>query len=182
MGIHLRDLSPGNKQGTVNNQLVTNTVSTNNQGALETAPASHYQETPSVPEEDASKQQIGVYREFLKENGISDEDIFVILDHLLTTGSVAWSFKLLDRIEVVFRMRPAWVNEYLLEQLESQDPKILTRFTDLVSRINLAGSLVQYGSEKFEVQNPDSLKKVELFDFKSRLYFPNKIGSAVSYI
>ena len=93
--------------------------------------------------------RIKEYYEYLKTKDITDGDIVSVLDTLITSGSVKWGFKLFNRIEVDLVVRPAWVNSFILREVETLAPKTFSRFTDIVSTYNLAGSLVKFGSQKF---------------------------------
>lgn len=93
--------------------------------------------------------------EYLKEEGITEEAIFSILDTMLTTGTVVWDFKVFEKIPARFQMRPAWINEILIKALEDEAPKTVARFSDIVAKYNMAGSLVAYNNEEFKVTNKD---------------------------
>ena len=93
----------------------------------------------------------------MEENDISKEDIFKVLDTIITSGEVYWQFELLGKIPVVFKMRPAWVNEELIKYIEREQPKTISRFSDIVSMYNLAGSLVNYKDKNYEVKAVEDL-------------------------
>lgn len=116
-----------------------------------------------------SEDVIEGYREFLSGYGIGDAEIFGALDALITTGDVYWSFKLLDRIDIVFHIRPNWVNEKLVTQLEESAPKLYARFAHLVGMHNLAGSLVKYNDTDLQAKAPEEFSKT--YDFVNSLSF-----------
>jgi hypothetical protein len=93
--------------------------------------------------------------EYLRAVGIKDQDIFNILDTILTEGTVVWNFKVLNKIPVVFQMRTAWMNEILVKALEDEAPKTVARFSDIVAKHNMAGSLIKYNSNEVPVGTPD---------------------------
>jgi len=103
------------------------------------------------------KDIIQEYLNYLEEREVTKEDIFAVLDSIITTGEVYWQFSLFNKIPVVFKMRPAWVNAELVEKLDNNPPKTLTRFSDLVSLYNLAGSLIKYGDHEHEVKEKEDL-------------------------
>lgn len=123
----------------------------------------HVHATPTDNDEDSVDEAIAVHRTFLKDKGIEDTTIFEILDMLLTGEEVMWQFDLLSKIPIVFRVRPQWVDRYLIEELERVRPSNVARFTDLVSCINLAGSMVRYKDRNFKVVDEDSLKDAMQF-------------------
>ena len=96
-----------------------------------------------------TEERIQEYYEFLKTKGIADADLVATLDTIVTSGTVRWQFKLFDKVDVIMVMRPAWVNAFILRQIEELSPKTYSRFTDIVSVYNLAGSLSQYGDKTF---------------------------------
>ena len=108
---------------------------------------------------DIPEGEIDQYLDHLAKFGITKEQIFKVLDTLLTKGDVLWSFKLFKRIPCVFRIRPVWVNELVFKRLEESPPKTMVAFNDIVGKYNLAGSLLQYGSHKFAPKTEDEVLK-----------------------
>jgi hypothetical protein len=111
--------------------------------------------TPAEADPTMKKTVVDEYLQFLEENDVSKEDIFKVLDSLITTNNVYWSFDLLGKIPVVFRMRPAWVSQLVMSAVESINPKMFPHFNDIVCTQNLAGSLESYGDTKFKMDNQD---------------------------
>jgi hypothetical protein len=124
---------------------------------------------PTTAAETHTEADILEYKKFLKKHDIEEADIFSVLDNLLVRGEVYWSFDLLDRIPVVYRSRPSWVNQELLKELEVQNPKTYMRFTNLVNLFNLAGSLHTYGEHIFALEDKDALEKA--YQFVNKLPF-----------
>ena len=109
------------------------------------------------------------YTKFLSERGIDEPIYMSILDMLLSGQVVLWNFELLGKIPVTFRVRPKWVDKYLVEELEKQRPSNMARFTDIVGTINLAGSLESYGDKNFRTNTVEEMKIVT--DFLDTLPF-----------
>ena len=118
--------------------------------------------TVAPNEEFGEELVIEQYRKFLKENDMNDDDIRDILTTLITSGDVAWSFNLFNKIPVTFHVRPSWVNDYILEQIDrmtADDPKLsLVRYNNLMAVCNLAASMTSYNDK------PCIIKKKEDFD------------------
>lgn len=112
---------------------------------------------PATSDIEAGDAVIMGYLDYLAEHDISKADVFKVLDTIITTGEVYWQFDLLGKIPVVFKMRPAWVNEQLIKQIEQEQPKTISRFSDIVSVYNLAGSLVNYQDRNYEVKEEADL-------------------------
>lgn len=98
--------------------------------------------------------------EYLKEHDITEDDLKNLLDSILTTGNVAWSFKLFDRIPVVFRIREGWVDDLIIDRIDeltADKGKVSAlRYTNLVAEMNLAASIMQFGDKKFEASDEAS--------------------------
>ena len=127
------------------------------------------QEKDSEALDEYSEDRIKEYYEEIKDYGITDENLISILDTLVTSGQVTWSFKLFDKIDVEMVMRPAWVNSFVLGQIESLAPKTYSRFVNLLSLYNLAGSLRKYGKEVYLNRDEDDI--IENYEKISNLGF-----------
>lgn len=117
----------------------------------------------SNDETELTENEIQKYLDYFETLGITKNKIFEILDTLLTKGEVLWAFKLLNRIPVVFRLRPAWVNDELLKVLDERPSKTLVGFTEIISKYNLAGSLQTYDSTGISVKTKEELDSALLF-------------------
>lgn len=115
-----------------------------------------------VPEE-TNQDMIQEYLGYLKKEDIHKEDIFSVLDSIITTGNVFWNFKLFDKIPVTFKIRPAWVNDILIKKMDKEPPKTFNRFSDIVGLYNLSGSLVEYNGQKFKMETEDDFYKTKKF-------------------
>ena len=137
----------------------------------ELTPEKHQPPVPEVTENGAAvapdesfgeDMVIEQYRKFLHENDLSDDDIKDILTALITSGNVTWKFELFNKIPVEFQVRPAWVNDYIMEQIDkmtADDPKLsLVRYNNLMAVCNLAASMTVYNGK------PCLIKKTEDFD------------------
>jgi hypothetical protein len=143
-------------KGTVNNNIPPQNIDQQGKAQVTT----HKESAPTTVMDDMSEEKvITEYLEYLKEYDISKEDIFTVLDTIITKGSVYWQFELLGKVPVVFKMRPAWVNEVLIEKIEKEYPKTVARFSDIVCRYNLAGSLVAYNKTDYEVKETGDLDR-----------------------
>lgn len=111
---------------------------------------------PTTKQANVSTDLIGPVEdtlEYLRENGITDKDIFSLLDTLITTGTITWTYKLFNKIPITYQMRTTWMNEKLVKALEDEAPKSVALFSEIVAKYNLAGSLVQYGDTKYDVSD-----------------------------
>jgi hypothetical protein len=118
---------------------------------------------------DIPQSEIKDYLDYLSKFGITKDQIFSVLDTLLTKGDVLWSFKLFSKINVVFRIRPYFINDILFSRLEESPPKTIVAFNDIVAKYNLAGALIQYDTNKFVVKDENSFTTV--LDFIKGLPF-----------
>lgn len=103
---------------------------------------------------------IGQYMAFLKDNGISEEDIMGLLDRLITDGDVTYSTVVFGKIPAVFRVRPAWINDLILQKMDevtgSSDKVSVMRFNNLIALYNLAASLIQYGDNRYDIDTEEA--------------------------
>lgn len=122
------------------------------------------EEQPPTPTIDASaaeeptevqESNIEEYLRYLEEHDIHKEDILQVLDSIISTGNVYWSFDLFEKIPVTFKIRPSWVNDMLVERMDKIQPKTFSRFSEMVGSYNLAGSLIQYANNKFSMDTEE---------------------------
>lgn len=103
---------------------------------------------------------IAGYMEFLEKNGINREDIFLVLESILASGSVVYSFNFLDKIPVKFVARPAWVDQYITKEIDGFSSRISNAtFSNIVGECNLAASMTQYGDETYSINSEADLEK-----------------------
>jgi hypothetical protein len=104
---------------------------------------------------------IAGYMEYLKKNDITNEDIQNVLDALLSSGDVQWSFKLFDSIPVVFTVRQSWVDDYIVEILDKMAAESArvsnVRYNNTVAECNLAASLTQLKDETYTIATREDL-------------------------
>ena len=114
-------------------------------------------------EEFGPESVIKSYRDFLHARDISDDDIRDVLEYLITSGNVSWKFELFDRIPAEFRIRPSWVDDYILETIDREtagDERLsMMRYNNLVAVCNLAASLVSFKDETYRVEDFDKARK-----------------------
>lgn len=125
--------------------------------------------TENAPDVSTADDVIQAHKEFLETRGIDEVTIMSVLDMLISGQVVLWQFELLGKIPVTFRVRPQWVDKYLIEEMERLRPSNIARFTDLIGTINLSGSLEKYGDKTFRTSSIEELKIVS--DFLSSLPF-----------
>jgi hypothetical protein len=118
----------------------------------------------SDPVEDTESYKIDLYRE-----GYKDDDFFEVLNTLLVEDNYYFEFDILGKKKVVFGIRPDWVQLALIDKVETTAPKTVARFTEMLNRYNLAGSLVQYGDKVFSLGGEKDLNTA--LDFISELPF-----------
>lgn len=157
-------------------QLVTNPV----KQELTPVPVAAGNATPEPTEKLGDDETIELHRLFLRDRGIEESTIMAVLDMLMTGQDVLWQFELLKKIPVTFRVRPQWVDRYLIEEMERLRPTNMARFTDLVGTINLAGSLDQYMNKKFKVAGVEDLKEVIAFLGTLPFVIQNKLVDELS--
>ena len=106
---------------------------------------------------------IATYMDFLKNNGITEDDVQQVLDALLTSGNVVYNFQLFDRIPVSFVSREVWVDDYIVELLDDMASKTAhisnVRYNNTVAECNLAASMTAYNNERYTIATREDLDK-----------------------
>ena len=156
----VRKFKKPEKKGTSMPGVVAPDIDKNNN--METGEPVDTSKNMKVPDE-TSKDIVAEYLEYLKENDISEEDILAVLDSIITSGNVYWNFNLFDKIPVTFKIRPTWVNNMLVERMDTNPPKTFSRFSELVGLYNLAGSLSKYKDRDFNIQEKEDFEESKEF-------------------
>ena len=116
-----------------------------------------------IPEELAGDMVMVESWKYVKENGLTQEDLHNLLDSLITTGNVAWDFMLLNKIPVTFKVRESWVDDLIIERIDeitADSPKVSAlRYNNLVAEMNLAASMFRFGDDTIDVGTRDGFKK-----------------------
>ncbi len=121
-------------------------------------------ETSQEKQESSTKEEvIEEYIRFLESNGVLEEHIHAALDNLLTTGQFMWQFTLFDKIPVVFKVRPSFVNTLVIAAVENENPRTVSFFQDLVNNSNLAGSLYKYNNIVLDASTEESFQESKMF-------------------
>lgn len=132
--------------------------------------------TPPILEDKPEDIVIQQYLDFLEKNEVSRDDIKRMLSTLLTEGTVSCSVQILQSIPVVFTTRPAWVDDYIISQVDDLARSVgaslsVARVNSFVALHNVAGSLTQYKDKLMPVHTED--------DFNSNLEFVRSLPSAI---
>lgn len=98
--------------------------------------------------------------EYLKEHGITEQDLKNLLDSILTTGNVAYDFKLFDKIPVCYKIREGWVDDIIIDRIDeitADKGKVSAlRYSNLIAEMNLAASIVRFGDAQFNATDEES--------------------------
>lgn len=114
-------------------------------------------------EEFGPESVIRSYLDFLHARDVTDDDIRDVLEYLITSGNVSWKFELFDRIPVEFRVRPAWVDDYILETIDREtagDERLsMMRYNNLVAVCNLAASMTAFRGDAYSVETKEDFDR-----------------------
>ena len=113
------------------------------------------------------------YMQYLNDNGISEDDVRNVQEALLTSENVSWSFDLFNKIPVVFEVRPAWIDDYIIEiidNLASDNNRVSNvRYNNVVAECNLAASMKKYKDQDYVINSREDLdaarKRVQVLPF-----------------
>ena len=113
-------------------------------------------------EEFGPESVISQYLDFLHAHDITDDDIQDVLECLITSGNVSWQFKLFDRMPVEFRVRPSWVDDYILELIDREtadnERVSMMRYNNMVAVCNLAASMTAFKDETYRVETREDFE------------------------
>ena len=144
-------------------------------------------EKPSAPKEEPSKESakeapktpMDRWRDAISKAGLTEEDADKILDAVLAAGFYQKDYSLFrGKLKVTFRSRDASVHQRLstaLDDVRTNDPRV---HDQVMSRINLAASLVSYRGTTFAHPHDENLKGTA---FIERLKFVDNLPSPVFY-
>lgn len=114
-------------------------------------------------EEFGPESVIRQYLDFLHAHDITDDDIQNVLECLITSGSVSWQFQLFDRLPVEFRVRPSWIDDYILELIDKEttdnERVSLMRYNNIVAVCNLAASLTAFRDETYRIETREDFER-----------------------
>ena len=114
------------------------------------------------------------YMNFVNDHGITKEDIFQLLDNIMTTGYLEWDTTInKGKTPLRFRMRPVWAEDLIAKHIDtlSADKNLsMARFSNVLRALNLAASLVLFGEREFNVTDEESFN--QSLDFIRSLPYP----------
>lgn len=106
--------------------------------------------------DDKDIDTIDVFYKYITDKGITDNDIKLIQQRIIQGESVNFTTTILQRKKLILTTRPAWVNEVIIEELNKYPNVSYQMYVDIVSKVNLAASLVVFDDFKFEKLTRDN--------------------------
>jgi DNA polymerase III delta prime subunit len=100
--------------------------------------------------------------EELAEVGIKQEDAFSIVDSMLTHGSYTATYRINSKIIVKLRTRITTDTDRLVDILQEMQPTTNSALNHILARVNLASSLVSFGSNVFSHTAPSPTNRETL--------------------
>ena len=121
--------------------------------------------------EDLTRTPREYWEEDLKALGMTISEAEHILDQVMTTGLYFETYKVGGSV-LKLRTRTTSDADRLMEILQDQKPETTGVYSHLVTRVNLAASLVQYGKRTFKHTTPtdDSRERVD-YEWRERYRF-----------
>lgn len=113
--------------------------------------------------EDMDKAPEKTWEQRIKEAGITREKAMGVIDALMRTGIYTEAFPLTKSTTVTFQSRSVKDHEESQNEIERIAPQFTGTFSMILSKYNLAASLVSYGNQHFPVDTPERQTKV--FEF-----------------
>ena len=119
------------------------------------------------------------YKAYLKELDISEEDAAQIVDDLLMKGYYEERFPLSKKIAVTLRTREQRDTIRLQTALQVQRPLYNDTMDEIITRYNMAASLVSFGRETFAFSKVTDENKVASDLFDKRLDYVERLAAPV---
>lgn len=130
--------------------------------------------SPLVAEDYGGNGLVQEYMQFLGDHNVTKEDIFKVLNTIMTTGYLEWDTSINNgRTPLRFRMRPVWAEDLIakhVDELSADKNLSMMRFSNALRALNLAASLVLFGDREFDVKDEESFE--ESFAFINSLPYP----------
>jgi len=172
------------------------TTDTPPKGKTEAEPSASFTPPPTESEEEAqrrlsaySKMQSALepikdYKKFLEQQGIKETVAAVIVDDLLTKGAYQDTFHLSKAVSIDLRTRDQGDLMRLQTAMKIQRPVYDDAIDELLTRYNMAASLVRYHETTFEFPPAGADTKMVEDLFEKRLEYvenlPAPVFSAIS--
>ncbi len=116
--------------------------------------------SPLTTEDFGGNALIEEYMRFINDHGITKDDVFQLLDSIMTSGYLEWDTSInKGKTALRFRMRPVWAEDVISKNIDalSADKNLsMARFSNALRALNLAASLVLFGEREFDVKDEDS--------------------------
>lgn len=187
---------PGDNTNQPPSEAGPSTTDTPQKGKTETEPDASFTPPPTESEEEAQHrvtaydkmqaalEPIGDYKGFLKKQGIEEAKASEIVDNLLTTSFHQETYNLSKAVSIDLRTRKQEDLLRLQAAMQAQRPVYDDAIDELLTRYNMAASLVRYHKTTFEFpsEGADRSSAEKLFD--ERLQYvenlPAPVFSAIS--
>lgn len=147
------------------------------------APKPHEEQakvSPLVAEDFGGNGLVEEYMKFLADHDITKEDVFQVLDSIMTTGYLEWDTSINNgKTPLRFRMRPVWAEDVIaknVDELSADKNLSMARFSNVLRMLNLAAALMKFGNREFDVKDEESFN--ESLEFIKSLPYP--VFSAVT--
>ena len=120
-----------------------------------------------------------MWEESLSEFGIKKEEAFGILDTIMTRGKYEAGYKV-GSLLIKMRTRTTVDTDRLVETLQKVGPDTRDAYNHVVSRVNLASSLVSFGDNTFQHTDPSDNNRKQLDnEWMARYKFCEKLPAPV---
>lgn len=100
----------------------------------------------------------------VKDEGITKEELFLVLDTLISTGNVVWETTILGKIPCKFTVRPTWVADYIMDILakktENNTAITVGMYNNLVAEYNTASELAEFNGTHYGYTNQEQFDEV----------------------
>lgn len=140
--------------------------------ARATAPKVRGSKTPPAVKVDDVKKRTRAekYLEELAEEGTSLEEAQAIVEGIITKFVYTEVVPVTKTLSITLQTRPVVTNKRLNQVIGTEKPQSDASYLNILAQINLASSLLSYGSDTFDPSTEEGF--MEAFDFVERLPQP----------
>ena len=117
-----------------------------------------------VEEDYDGNKELAANMEKLKAEGLTKEDVFIVLDTLITSGNVAWDTTIFNKINCRFQVKPTWVTNYIMDsvtKIANDNPAMqMAMYNNLLAEYNVAATLKKYNDTEYTYVDEESFNDV----------------------
>ena len=114
--------------------------------------------------EDYGDDNVAKSMAVVKKEGLTKDDLMIVLDTLISSGSVKWDTEVLGKMPCVFTAPPTWVADYIQDVIgrkAAENPNMpLSLYNNLFAEYMAASSLSELNGTHYGYTNAEQFEEV----------------------